>query len=166
MSYERVYIATPREEYFMKMLDSLLYYNHRQGTPLYSKKLQEAVSRFMEEGEKYAERNIKKVNVDDFFQSPVTINTQKKDANLTNERRIASDIYAETIKEFKGCVIRSTISNSAHSNSEEKVDAISYSKEQVDAISDSGELVGAVRDQKSDTKVATYTTNGNFRKNC
>ena len=53
MSYERVYMATPREEYFTEMLNSLLEHNHRNGTPLSSKNLQEAVSRVMEEEEKY-----------------------------------------------------------------------------------------------------------------
>ena len=67
------------------------------------------------------------------FQSPVTINTQRKYANMKNERRIASDIHAETMKEFKGFTIQSTISDSAHSNSEELVDAIRYFEELVDA---------------------------------
>ena len=51
---------------------------------------------------------------------------------MTNERRIASDIHSETIKEFKGCTIQSTISDSAHSDSEEQVDTISDSEEMVE----------------------------------
>ena len=45
--------------------------------------------------------------------------------------------------------IKSTISDSAHSDSEEQVDAISDSKELVDAISDSNKLVDAVSDAKA-----------------
>ena len=63
-------------------------------------------------------------------------------------------------------MIKSTISNSAHSNSEEQVDAISDSEEQVDTIIDSEELVDAISDPKSDLssdpKVVNYTTNGKF----
>ena len=88
---------------------------------------------------------------------------------MTNERRIAEDIHAETITGFKGFTIQSTISDSAHSDSEEVVDAVSDSEELVYALSDSKELVDAVsdpkRDPNSDPKVATYTTNRNFHKN-
>ena len=80
------------------MLDSLLDHNHCHCTPLSSKNLQEAVIRVTEEEEKYSERNVNNVNTDTLFQSPVTINAKNKDANVTNERQIASDIHAETIK--------------------------------------------------------------------
>ena len=106
----------------------------------------------------------------DFFQSPVTINAQKKDANMTNERQIAEDIYAKTMKEFKRFFIQSTISDTVYSNSEELVDTISGSKELVDTSSDSKELVDkvsnskelfdAVSDPSINPNVATYTING------
>ena len=51
-----------------------------------------------EKQEEDAKRNVNNVTMDTFFQSPVTINTQRKDANMTNERRIALDIHAETMK--------------------------------------------------------------------
>ena len=51
MSYERACIANVREEYYTKMLDSLLDHNDCHGTPLSSKNLQEAVSRVMSETE-------------------------------------------------------------------------------------------------------------------
>ena len=86
VSYERACMVTPREEYFTKMLDSLPKHNHSHSTPLSSKKLQKAVSRVMEEEEKYAKRNVNNVTTDNLFQSPVTINAQNKDANMTNER--------------------------------------------------------------------------------
>ena len=44
------------------------------------------------EGERDAKINVNNVTMDTFLQSPVTINTQRKYANVTNERRIASDI--------------------------------------------------------------------------
>ena len=78
-----------------------------------------------------------------FNQSPVTINTQKNDTNMTNERQISSNILAETIKEFHGLTIQSTINDSAY-----------YDSEEDDAESD----------PKSNSLVATYTSDGNERK--
>ena len=94
-------MANVREEYYTKMLDSPLDHNDRHGTSLSSKKLQEAVSIVMaetEEEEKYAKRNVNNVTMDHLYQYPVTINIQRKYANVKNERQIASDINAETIK--------------------------------------------------------------------
>ena len=73
--------------------------------------------------------------------------------------------------------IQSTISNYAHIDSDELVDAISASKELVDAVSHPKELVDAVSnseelsdavsnpksDPSSDPEVATYTTNKKFQ---
>ena len=73
-------MATPREELFTEMLNSLIEHNHRHGTPFSSTNLQEAVSRVMEEEEKHVKRNVNNVTTDTFFQSPITINAQKKDA--------------------------------------------------------------------------------------
>ena len=80
------------------MLDSLIEHNRRHSIPLSSKKLREVVIRAMEDEEKYVEPNVNKVTTDTLFQSPVTINAQNKDANLTNERRISADIHAESMK--------------------------------------------------------------------
>ena len=97
--------------------------------------------------------------MDNLFQSPDTINTQRKDSKVTNERQIASDVHAETMKEFKGVTIQSTISNYAHSDSEEIVDAVSNSEELDDAVSD------PKINPSSDPKIATYTVNGNSLQN-
>ena len=48
-----------------------------------------------EEEEKDAECNVDNVTMDTLFQYPVTINPQKKDANVTYEIRIASGILAK-----------------------------------------------------------------------
>ena len=82
---------------------------------------------------------------------------------------------------FKGCTIRSTISNSAHSNSNKQVDKINDSTEQVDQINDSDKQVDAIindsdqqvdaisdyeklvvdgSDPKIDPRAATHTING------
>ena len=76
VSYERAYMASAREEYYMKMLYSLLDHNDRHRTPLPSKNLQEAVIRVMaetEEEEKYAKRSVNNVTMDTLYQYPITI---------------------------------------------------------------------------------------------
>ena len=113
-------MATAREEYFTKILDSLIDHNYRHGTPFSSENLQEAGIRVMEEaeeGENDSKLNVNNINMDTLYQSPVTINTQRKDKNVTNEKRIASGVHAETMKNFNGFTIQSTISNSTHSDS-------------------------------------------------
>ena len=75
--------------------------------------------------------------MDTFCQPPVMTNTQGKIENVPNERRISSNILAETIKVFKGLMLDSTINDSAY-----------YHSEEYDAESD----------PKSDLKVATHTS--------
>ena len=88
--------------------------------------------------------------MDTSFQSPIAINVQKKDANGSLQRQLASGVLAEKVENFKGCTIQSTISNSAHSNSEEEVDKTNDSEEQVDARNwlrnDSAEQVDEIND--------------------
>ena len=98
MSYERTCIATPKEEYFVEILDQLIEHNHCHGTSMSNEKLREAVIRVMEDKEKDAENNVNNVTMDTLFQSPANINVQKKDANVTYDRQIASGILSLTIK--------------------------------------------------------------------
>ena len=74
-----------------------------------------------------------------FFQYPDTTNRQRKKTNITNERRIYSDILAETIKVFKRLALQSTINDSAY-----------YNLDEDDAESD----------PKSDQLLATHTSDG------
>ena len=80
------------------MLDHLNEHNPHHVKPLSSKNLREAVIRFMEEEEEYAKLNVNNFNTDTSFQSPVATNAQKKDTNVSYERRLASDIIVEMIK--------------------------------------------------------------------
>ena len=84
------------------MLQNLVDYNDRKNSPLSDEKILQEVSRFMaemEEEECDAKRNANNVTMDTFFnQYPLTINTQRKDANVKNKRRISSNILAEIIK--------------------------------------------------------------------
>ena len=61
------------------------------------------------------------------------MNVQKKDTKMSSEIQPASGVLSEIVKIFKECTIQSTISNSAHSNSDEQADEINDSEEQVDA---------------------------------
>ena len=47
--YERACMATPKEEYFTEMLDSLIEHTRCHVTPLSSKNIKEAVIRVMED---------------------------------------------------------------------------------------------------------------------
>ena len=125
--------------------------------------------------------------MDTSFQSPIAMNVQKKYANMSLERRLASGILTEMIQKLKGCTIQSTIKNSVYYESNKQVDKINDSKEQVDArnwlrndyakqvdqindsdkqadaLSDSEKNIVTGSDQKidpnSNPKVATHTTN-------
>ena len=59
------------------------------------------------------------MNMDNFIQSPAKTNTQRNNANFSNERRISSDILSETIKIFKVLTVHSTIKDSVYHNSDE-----------------------------------------------
>ena len=78
------------------------------------------------------------------------MNVQKRDANLSLERRLTSGVLTKMVKIFKGCTIQSTISDSAHSDSYEQVDKINDPGEQVDARNwlrnDSAEQVDQIND--------------------
>ena len=50
---------------------------------------------------------------------PITTNTQGEISNVTNEKRISSEILTETIKGFNGLTIQSTINDSENYDSEE-----------------------------------------------
>ena len=73
----------------------------------------------IEEEERDAGRNTNNVTMDTFSQPPVPINTQRKIANVPNERQIASKIMSETIKRFKVLTVQSKINDSEYYNSDE-----------------------------------------------
>ena len=94
-------MCTERYLCFTKMFDSLFDDNEHHVTPLSSKNPHEAVNRVIvgtEEGGKDAKHNVNNVTMDTLFHSPVTLNAQNKDGNMTNERQISADIHAETMK--------------------------------------------------------------------
>ena len=80
------------------MLDHLNENNRRHGKPSSSKNLREVVIRVVEEEEEDAKSYLNNVTTYTSFQSLVTINTQKKDINMSYEIGLASSILAETIK--------------------------------------------------------------------
>ena len=92
------------------MLETPVDYNDRNNSPFSNKNLRQAVSEVMaetEEEEREAKCNANNVTMDTFCrQYPVTTNTQGENSNVTNERRISSDILAETIKGFNGLTIQ------------------------------------------------------------
>ena len=113
-------MATPRDKYYEKMLETLVDYNDRKNAPFSNEKLRQAISTVMEETEEMERNTIldaNNVTMDTFCQSPVTTNTQEENTNaiLINERRNNSDTLAETLK---GLTIDSTINDSEYYNSD------------------------------------------------
>ena len=96
--------------------------NEHQGERLSIGKLRDTVIRVMEEEEEDAQNNVNNVTTDTSFQSPVAMNVQNKDANMSYERQLASGILAETIKNFKGCTIQSKINGSVYYESDGQVE--------------------------------------------
>ena len=92
MSCERACMATEDNEYFSDILDTLNKYQDHHGQILSSKKLQEAVLSVMDEEEEEMERNINNITCDTSFQSPVTKNVKKKDANWSLEKQLAAGV--------------------------------------------------------------------------
>ena len=106
------------------MLENIVNHKDRHNEPLSNEKLQQAVSNVMAETEEEEcddKRNTNNLTMDTFIQSPVATNTQRKIANVPNERQISSDIMAETIRGFKRLTLQSKIKDSAYHNSEEDV---------------------------------------------
>ena len=101
VSYDRACLDTQIDEYYIKMLETLIDHNDHHIAPLSSENLQQAVSRVMEETkevERDAKRNANNMTTYTFLRSPATVNTQRKDENVTNERQITLNILKETIK--------------------------------------------------------------------
>ena len=94
--------AWPPQKKHTKMMETIVDYNDHKNLLLYNEKLQQSVSKVMaetEEEEGDTKRDTNNMTMDTLFcQSPVTTNTQRKDANVANERQIYSNIPAETIK--------------------------------------------------------------------
>ena len=87
VTYERAYMATTKEKYYIKMLETLVDYNDCNNAPLSNEKLWQAVSKVMtkmEEEQHDAKRNANDVTMDTFcHQPPVTTNTQGEISNVT-----------------------------------------------------------------------------------
>ena len=61
----------------------------------------------MEQQEEEIKCDINNITSNTSFKSPVTINVQKKDANWSLERQLATGVLKKNVKEFRGCTIQS-----------------------------------------------------------
>ena len=87
MTYERECTETTKDKYFEKMLETLVNHNDRHNAPFSNEKLWQAFSTVMEETEEEEhndKNNANNMAMDNLCQSPVTINTQRKNANVKN----------------------------------------------------------------------------------
>ena len=84
-----------------------------------------------EEKERDVKHNSNNVTMDTFIQSPVTTNTPRKKTDVPNERRISSDILAETIKIFNILTLQSTTNNYADDYSDKNDAEIDPKRDQL-----------------------------------
>ena len=132
-------MATSRDKYNVKMLETLVYYNDRNNVPFSNEKLRQAIITVvveMEENKRNIISDANNVTIDSLCQSPITTNTQGDNVNsiLTSKRQKKLDVLTERLKVLTN---DSTINDSAYYNSD-KNDAES--------------------DPKSDPLVATHTS--------
>ena len=97
-------MATKKDKYYTKMLETLVDYNDHNNVPFSNEKIWQSFRRVMaemEEEERYNERNANNVNIGTFFrQPPIKNDKQEEIANMTSERRISLDILSEMMYGF------------------------------------------------------------------
>ena len=80
VTYERAFMATPKDKYYTKLLKTLVDDNNRNGSPLSNENIKKLFSIVMKETEAEIEHDIKEIKMDNSFQSPV----QKKYISTIN----------------------------------------------------------------------------------
>ena len=125
--YEQACMTYPKEEYYMKILETLFNYNDHNNRPLCNEKIQQAVRKVMEESEEEerdAKHNSNHVTMDtispfhhctispsqgeiaNMTSNYYTISpSQGYIASVTSEGQNSSDILTETINGFKELTI-------------------------------------------------------------
>ena len=97
VTYERVCMATPKDKYYEKMLETLVDDNNRNGTLFSNEKIQQAVSKVMKETEAEFEC-FKEITMDTSFQPFI----QKKYISTINDSPYYdSDDQVDTISDSK-----------------------------------------------------------------
>ena len=80
VTYQRAFMATPQDECYNTLLDTLVKDNNLRGEPFSNKKNQKAVGKVIEETEAEFERNYSKITCNTSYQSPIL----KKDVLTIN----------------------------------------------------------------------------------
>ena len=106
VTYQRSFMATPQDKYYMRFLDDLVEMDNCNGETFSNEKLRQAVIDVISETGVEHERNINDITCDDSYQSPM----KKKDV--------------------------STINDSEYHELDEQVDTISDSNKQIDPRND------------------------------
>ena len=106
VTYQRLFIATPEDDYYKRMLENIIKVNNNEDEPLCNEKLRKAVVDLREEVDAEHKSNNNNITCDDLYQSPM----KNKDV--------------------------STINDSVYNESDEKVDMISDSRKQIDQRND------------------------------
>ena len=64
VTYQRAFMATPKDKYYNTFVDNLVKDNNLRGKPFSNEKIQKAVSKVMEETEAEFEQNYNKITCD------------------------------------------------------------------------------------------------------
>ena len=71
VTYQRLFMATPKDKYYNELLDTLFKDNNLRGEPSSNQKIQKSVSDVIEETEAEFERNYNEITCDNSYQSPI-----------------------------------------------------------------------------------------------
>ena len=86
VTYQRAFMATPKDKYYNALLDTLVKDNNIRGKPLSNQNIQESVSDVMEETEAEFKRNHNEITCNSSYQSLIL----KKDVLTINDLYIMS----------------------------------------------------------------------------
>ena len=96
VTYQRAFMATPKDKYYNALLDTLVKDNNLRGEPLSNGKIQQAVGKVIEETGTQFERNYNKIICDTSYQSPII----KRDVLTINDLVYCeSDEHVDTISD-------------------------------------------------------------------
>ena len=97
VEYELACMATPKDKYYMTLVETLIEHNDHHNVALSNDNLRQAIIKVVAETEDEdfeAKRNANNATMGNLSQSPVMTNTQGNIENVPNERQITSDILS------------------------------------------------------------------------
>ena len=95
VTYQRAFVATPKDKYYNALLDTLVKGNNLRGEPFSNEKIQKTVGKLIEETEVEFERNCNEITYDTSYQSTIL---NKDVLTINNSVYYDSDEHVDMIK--------------------------------------------------------------------